>query len=142
MVKQTAILQILPNNGPPSGILFASSTEYNLAIERVASYGMAVGKEVFETCEWVGRFDEAWHATSGRNASLIYRRDVKLHLCQSARAKDANIRQALIDRFGAPGTKKAPGVTYGIKSHLWAAFALAVFAHDTLNPSTLTTKST
>ena len=35
------------------------------------------------------------------------RQEVKLHLCNSARAKDANIRQALIDRFG--GKDKAIG---------------------------------
>lgn len=27
-----------------------------LVIERVASYGMPVGREVLETCEWVGRY--------------------------------------------------------------------------------------
>lgn len=40
------------------------------------------------------------------------------------------MRQALIDRFGAPSTKKAPGLLYGVSSHMWAALALAVCAHD------------
>jgi hypothetical protein len=97
-----------------------------LAIEMVASYGMAVGREVFETCVWIGRFQQAWHAPD--EVRLVYRRDVKLHLCQSARAKDANIRQALIDSIGPQGTKKAPGPTYGVKSHAWAALAVAVTA--------------
>lgn len=102
-----------------------------LAVEMIASYGMLVGADVFETCVWIGRFVERW----GGKHALVYRRDVKLHLCDSPRAKDANIRQALIDRFGpgkatAIGTKKAPGPLYGFKSHLWAALAVAVTYHD------------
>lgn len=101
-----------------------------LAIEMVASYGMPVGREVFETCVWIGRFMQSYKQNLGISADLIYRRDVKLHHCGNARAKDANIRKALIDRFGHPGTKANPGITYGVKSHLWAAFALAVYAYD------------
>lgn len=102
--------------------------EYDfLAVEMIASYGMAVGREVFETCLWIGRFLEI----ARTETRLCYRRDVKLHLCQSPRAKDANIRQALIDRLGPQGTKAKPGPTYGMRSHLWAALAVAVYAHDT-----------
>lgn len=96
----------------------------SLAIEMVASYGMAVGREVFETCVWIGRFQQAWGKPN--EVRLVYRRDVKLHLCGSAKAKDANIRQALLDLLGPQGTKKQPGPTYGVKSHAWAALALAV----------------
>lgn len=95
-----------------------------IAIEMIASYGMAVGANVFETCVWVGRFMQAFQ----RFAPIVRvkRGDVKMHLCQSMRAKDANVRQALIDRFGAPGTKKAPGITYGVSKDVWAALAVAV----------------
>ena len=98
-----------------------------VACEMIASYGMAVGREVFETCVWIGRFLEV----AMGDTRLVYRRDVKLHLCHSPRAKDANVRQALIDRLGPQGTKKNPGATYGMKSHLWAALAVAVYAFDT-----------
>ncbi|UPU47771.1 hypothetical protein [Xanthomonas translucens] len=94
-----------------------------LAVEMIASYGMAVGREVFETCVWIGRFQQAWRQPSA--VRLVYRRDVKLHLCGSAKAKDPNIRQALLDLIGPQGTKKAPGPTYGIRSHAWAALAVA-----------------
>lgn len=104
-----------------------------LAIEMIACYGMPVGAEVFETCVWIGRFMERW-AFRLEEATIfrIPRGDIKVHLCRSVRAKDANVRQALIDRFGAPGTKKNPGVLYGVKSHCWAALACGVVAHDRL----------
>jgi len=61
---------------------------------------------------------------------LVPRRDVKMHLCSSVRAKDGNIRQALIDRFGADGTKRKPVPLAGISQHRWAALAVAVTAFD------------
>src|SRR6185312_4945974 len=106
-----------------------------LAIEMIACYGMPVGSETFETCVWIGRFMQMWLEASDRPESTILRiprGDIKLHLCRSTRAKDANVRQALIDRFGAPGTKKAPGVLYGVSSHCWAALEVAVCAFDRL----------
>jgi hypothetical protein len=97
-----------------------------VAIEMIASYGMPVGAEVFETVRWIGRFQQACRDPDA--VRLIYRKDVKMHLCGTPRAKDGNIRQALIDKLGAPGTKKAPGPTYGVKSHAWAALGVAVTA--------------
>jgi hypothetical protein len=100
----------------------------DVAVEMIASYGMAVGREVFETCLWVGRFIERLQPAPVR---LIYRLQVKSHLCHSQKAKDANIRQALIDKLGPPGTKKKPGPTYGISGDTWAALAVAVTACET-----------
>ncbi len=104
-----------------------------LVIEKIESYGMAVGASVFTTCIWIGRYIEKWRHgdCKGKPWHLIPRRDIKLHLCGSARAKDSNIRQALIDRFGPPGTKKNPGVTYGISKDVWSALAVAVTFYDT-----------
>lgn len=102
-----------------------------LAIEMVASYGMAVGREVFETCVWIGRFKQAWKYPD--SVRLVYRKDVKLHLCGTCKAKDANIRQALIDLFGgsaAIGKKASPGPLYGVKSHAWPALAVAITATE------------
>lgn len=103
----------------------------HLAVEMVACYGMAVGREVFETCVWIGRFVEAWKRTHPGEYTPVYRRDVKLALCGSSRAKDANVRQALLDRFGpgkelAVGRKASPGPLYGFKADLWAALGVAV----------------
>lgn len=108
----------------------------HLVIEMVASYGMAVGREVFETVFWIGRFYESFDSGVLPRKSRLYRRDVKMHLCGCNNAKDSNIRQALIDRYGpgkdkAIGTKKSPGPLYGVSKDVWAALALAVTWSDT-----------
>jgi hypothetical protein len=100
-----------------------------LVVEQIKSYGMAVGDTIFDTVFWSGRFVQAWPG----QWNMMPRMDVKMHLCHSSRAKDSNIRQALIDRFGEPGTKKSPGLTYGLKKDLWAAFALAVTSYDKIH---------
>jgi hypothetical protein len=114
-------------------ILRALNEEFEIeidevVIEMVASYGMAVGASVFETCVTIGRFVQLF---SRLPVSMMYRKDVKMHLCHSMRAKDANIRQAIIDRLGPPGTKKHPGKTFGVKADIWAALACAVTFADT-----------
>lgn len=106
--------------------MVAKSPAEQLAVEMIASYGMAVGREVFETCVWVGRFLQAWREPG--KGRLVYRKDVKLELCGTNKAKDANIRAALIDRVGEVGTKSNPGPCYGVKSHVWAALGVAVTA--------------
>lgn len=99
-----------------------------IAIEMIASYGMPVGREVFETCVWIGRFVQ-WARNPGA-VRLVYRRDVKMLLCGSPRAKDTNIRQALIDRLGPIGTKGTPGALYGVTGHAWPAVGVAVVAAE------------
>lgn len=96
-----------------------------VVIEMVASYGMAVGKTVFDTCVWIGRFTQEAY-THGCKIEYIYRQEEKMNLCHTMKAKDANIRQALIERFGVVGTKKNPGWFYGFKNDIWAAYAVGV----------------
>jgi len=101
-----------------------------LAVEMIASYGMPVGAEVFDTCVWIGRFLQAYDGPHVR----VFRREVKLHLCASPRANDASIRQAILDRFGgkeaAVGKKAKPGPLYGIKADVWAALAVGLTIWD------------
>lgn len=101
-----------------------------VVIEMIASYGMPVGAEVFETCVWIGRFMQASQSPVYR----LFRRDIKTHLCQSSRAKDSNVWAAIVDRFGgkdaAVGRIKSPGPLYGIKSHARAALAVALTWDD------------
>lgn len=99
----------------------------HLVVEMVASYGMPVGREVFETCLWVGRFIQAYDGPHDK----VYRQQVKMELCKDSRAKDSHIRQALIDLYGpgrdvAVGTKAKPGPLYGVKKDIWAALAVGV----------------
>lgn len=92
-----------------------------IIIEMIASYGMAVGASVFDTCVWIGRFIQARNCPE---FEYIYRREEKMNLCYSMKAKDSNIRQALIDRFGEVGTKKNQGWFYGFKKDIWSAYAV------------------
>lgn len=109
-----------------------------LAIEMVAHYGlgMPAGKTVFETCVWIGRFWQAYvHKEPLKDPVIIYRKQVCLHLCGSARAKDANVRQAIIDRHGgdrstAIGIKANQGPLYGFKADAWQALGVAITADE------------
>lgn len=108
-----------------------------VAIEMIASYGMPVGAEVFETCVWIGRFAHQLETHTNARVGLVKRQPVKVHHCHDSKAKDSNIAQALKDRFAygvsnhGKGTKGAPGWFYGFKSDVWQAYALAVYVADT-----------
>jgi len=112
-----------------------------VAIEMIASYGMAVGKTVFETCVWIGRYWQAWEELGGK-ADRVFRKDVKIHLCHSMKANDSNIRAAIIDLFPrtgkttkgdpcAKGCKKYPGPLYGVSKDVWAALGVGITYSET-----------
>ncbi len=102
-----------------------------LVIEMIASYGMPVGADIFETCTWIGRFEEAFGTS---NSKRVYRMDVKMHLCKNSRAKDSNVRQAIIDRYEPTGGGAIPqigikakqGPLYGVTEDVWSALAIAI----------------
>lgn len=106
-----------------------------IAIEMVASYGMAVGKSVFDTCVWIGRFVQA---LANDGVDYVYRKDEKMCLCGSMKAKDSNIRQALIDRYAkhdfknGKGVKKNPDTFYGVSKDVWQAIAVGVTYYEKL----------
>lgn len=96
-----------------------------VAIEMIASYGMPVGAEVFETCVEIGRL-MARYPKSVR----ITRQRVKLSVCRSAKATDANIRTAVIDRFGGPEQTRKGGALYKCSHDVWAAIAVGLAMLD------------
>ena len=104
---------------------YQSSGYERLIIEMIGHYGkgMPAGKDVFDTCVWIGRFMQAFGAD---RTETVLRATIKAHVCGSAKAKDANVRQALIDRFGGPASIRKGGALYGVSKHTWAALAVAV----------------
>lgn len=119
------MLDHIQDLGPYDDIAFA--------IEMIASYGMPVGKEVFDTCVWIGVLKERLRHYP---VSFVYRKDEKMTICHSMKANDATIKQALIDRFApgqknyGKGTKKEPGWFYGFRADMWAAYAVGITYHD------------
>lgn len=106
-----------------------------VVIEMIASYGMAVGKAVFETCVWIGRFAQK-AKSKGYEVHQLYRKEEKINLCHSMKANDSNIKCALVDRFACheknygKGTKKNPGWFYGFRADVWSAYAVGVTFWD------------
>ena len=100
-----------------------------VACEMIQGRGMPVGQETFETCVWIGRFLNQTE-NIGEKFERIYRTAVKMHLCGKASAKDPNVRQALIDKYGgkhkAIGKKASPGPLYGMSKDCWQALAVGV----------------
>ena len=102
-----------------------------LVIEGFQSFGMAVGATVFTTAYYIGRLLQIAEDL-GSKTHIMYRTDVKMHICGTTRAKDTNIRQAMLDRFGAQGTKKQQGPLYGVTKDVFSALAICVTYIDTI----------
>lgn len=118
-----------------------TATYDRAVIEQIGHYGtgMPAGRDVFDTCRTIGRFEQILDQLDIKT-NLVLRVKVKAHLCRSARATDANVSQALRDRFApgvrnyGKGVKADPGFFYGFHRDCWQAYALAVYVADHLNP--------
>jgi len=134
VVIDTVTMDVVSIHGSASNweVLDMVAIEYceHMAIEMIQGQGMPVGRETFETCLWIGRFIQAFR--NGQDHTLIYRGVVKDVLCGSRKAKDANIRQALLDRYPRSGGGKTPqigtkaqqGPLFGMSTHAWPALAV------------------
>lgn len=107
-----------------------------MVIEAIVGYGMRVGQTTFDTCKWMGKFEEAWEENYGAEYFEITRKEVKEHICHNHAANDAAINEALNDRFGgkkaANGDKKNPGPLHGVVSHMRSALAIAITYEETI----------
>ena len=97
-----------------------------LAIEKVVSYGRAVGQEVFDTCEWAGRFRQVWGCPD--ETLSVTRLQVKQALGLKGADDEAKVNKRLREVVGDKGTKANPGPTFGVTSHAWAALGVAYAA--------------
>lgn len=101
-----------------------------IGIEGMQSYGQPVGTPTFETCYWIGHLQCHFDLYQIPH-QLIFRSEEKMAICKQARAKDSNIRAALVDLFApyasnhGKGTKDEPSIFYGFKKDIWQAFAVA-----------------
>jgi len=104
---------------------FGCGPEDVLVVEMIESQGMAVGREVFESVYWIGRFTQAWPGRVVR----VTRKAVKLTMCGTRAAKESEVRRSLLNEYGgadrAVGVKKDPGPLYGVKGHAWDAVTVA-----------------
>ena len=137
-VVDAETLRPLDFNKIPNNVLrdyirdYRFEEEDRAVVEMIQSYGMAVGRDVFETAVWIGRFAERLDRKLLTPAEFLFRKEEKLHICHDSKAKDANIRRALIDRFArhdlknGKGTKKNPDWFYGFSADVWAAYAVAI----------------
>ena len=114
-------------------------------VEKVQSYGMGAGAELFETCFFTGRIS----AISDVPIERVSRKTVVAHHCGDAKGNDKTVRAALIERFGEPSVKVQTGVSargkplleerrgklYGITKDVWSALAIAVWKADKLDPT-------
>lgn len=122
--NETVLRKLLMYGGPGAQVV----------CEEIESYGMPVGREVFTTVRWCGRFEQAFLGSSPAVDHECWhylpRRAVKLELCESHKANDASIRTRLIDLYGgkerAIGKKATPGPLYGISGDVWAALAVGI----------------
>lgn len=111
------------------GIINTLSDKDVVVLEQFKSYGMAIGQSTIDSIQWNGRFIQR-ALDKGMRVDMVARMEEKICLCNTSKAKDGNIRQALIDRFGEVGTKKNPGFFYGFAKDAWSAMAIAVTWSD------------
>lgn len=102
-------------------------------VEGIQAYGMPVGASTFETVKNIGEIRSVCRDRFEFDDTLT-RPKIKAALCNSVRAKDSNVRQAVIDLYPPDGggktpqigVKAQPGPLYSIKGDEFAALAVGL----------------
>lgn len=100
----------------------------HVAIESIQSYGMAVGRSVFDTCFFIGEIIRTCK-DAGIPFTLYPRPEYTRRICGVGKVNDAVLRQALLLRFGGD-RKGEPLAALKGNSDKRSAFAVAVYHLD------------
>ena len=97
-------------------------------VEAVSPRRHGVGHETLDTAVWVGRYLEAWRGVSRTMTRQEVKKALGLKAGGKHQATDADVRSALIVRWGGPpGKRQRPPVALaGLARDEWAALAVAV----------------
>lgn len=99
-----------------------------VAIESIQSYGMAVGRSVFDTCFMIGRLIQV--CIDHRIPYALYPRpEYTRRICGVGKVNDAVLRQALLLRFGGDRKGEPLFLLKGCTDKR-SAFAVAVYHID------------
>lgn len=120
-------------------IKIAKTFDYDVLVyEEFQSYGTQMGISTITSITWNGRFIQIAKDRQ-KEVIPIYRREVKMNLCNSVKANDSNVRYALISRFAkfdfknGKGTKNEQDWFYGFKADSWSAYGIACTYLDKKN---------
>ena len=113
----------IPSEDVPALILNAEPDA--VCVESIQSYGMAVGREVFETCYWIGEY-RGLCRTETIPFVLYPRPEYSRAIAGVCKVTDSVLRQALLLRFG--GDKKGEPL-FKLKGSTDQRSAFAVAVH-------------
>lgn len=101
-----------------------------LVLEGIEARGMPVGDDVFQTCQWIGRFSQVWEERRERGEPLgpfylVFKNQMKHIVGGKRNIPTTEINRLLREEYGEKGTKKAPGLLYNVSgAHCWSALAV------------------
>ena len=115
----------------------------HLAIEEIVGQGRkAVGKDTFQTCRWIGRFEQQWFLRTG-NPATLYSRQEALRALSNPKG-DTQVAHEIRHHMGRcrdnevcrPKCRQKDCHLWNTNSHSRAAIAVAWRFLQEINPQT------